>query len=286
MLGQFRKFSSSVYAKVFLFIVAIPFVFWGMGPVFQGGKLNTIAEIGKKKISTDEFINFVNYYSPKEQNIDSKLIDKLLSNFVAEKLISQEIDNLNIRLSDISLSEIIKNEKLFKKENEFSRTEYEKFLIQSNLNAVSFEANILEQEKREQLFDFIGGGVYPSDFLIANSYNRINQKRNIELIELKNVFKAKTNFTEDKILEFYNKNKNLYEDVHKTIKFIKLEPKNLAGNDDYSSLFFEKLDEIEDLIIEEKNLDFILNNFNLKNANSIKHIIMKKKSPILRIVLF
>ncbi len=36
MLGSFRKFSSSLFAKIFLFIVAIPFVFWGMGGVFSG----------------------------------------------------------------------------------------------------------------------------------------------------------------------------------------------------------------------------------------------------------
>ena len=49
MISSFRKFSSSIYAKIFLFIVAIPFVFWGMGPVFTGGNLNTIVKIGKNK---------------------------------------------------------------------------------------------------------------------------------------------------------------------------------------------------------------------------------------------
>ena len=49
MLSSIRKFSSSIYSKIFLVIVAIPFIFWGMGPVFQTGKLNTIAEIGKEK---------------------------------------------------------------------------------------------------------------------------------------------------------------------------------------------------------------------------------------------
>ena len=58
MLGPLRKFSSSIYAKIFLFLVAIPFVFWGMGPVFQGGKLNTIVEIGNDSLATEDFIKF------------------------------------------------------------------------------------------------------------------------------------------------------------------------------------------------------------------------------------
>ena len=59
MLRALRKYSSSIYAKILLFIVAIPFVFWGMGPVFQGGKQNTIAEIENEKISTEEFVNYI-----------------------------------------------------------------------------------------------------------------------------------------------------------------------------------------------------------------------------------
>ena len=62
MLGKIRKFSSSVFAKIFLFIVAIPFVFWGMGGVFSGGNLNTIVKINKEKISVKEFIDYINYY--------------------------------------------------------------------------------------------------------------------------------------------------------------------------------------------------------------------------------
>ena len=33
-------------------------------------------------------------------------------------------------------------------------------------------------------------------------------------------------------------------------------------------LFFQKIDEIDDLIFEGKNLDFLLNRFNLASANS------------------
>ena len=77
MLGSIRKFSSSIYAKVFLVIVAIPFIFWGMGPVFQGGKQNTIAEIGKNKISTTEFINYINSKSTENMILDDRTIEKL-----------------------------------------------------------------------------------------------------------------------------------------------------------------------------------------------------------------
>ena len=114
MLRTIRKFSSSIYAKIFLVLIAIPFIFWGMGPIFQGGKQNTIAEIGKEKISTQEFINYIRYNAPSPdfETVDKDLIEKLLSNFIGEKLIAQEIENHGIKLSENSLSKIIRNQKI------------------------------------------------------------------------------------------------------------------------------------------------------------------------------
>ena len=269
MLGTIRKFSSSIYAKILLFVVAIPFVFWGMGPVFQGGKVNVIAEIGKDKISTQEFVDFLQYNNPSGEILDKNSIDKLLSTFIGAKLIAQEIKNLDIRVSDISLSKIIRNEKAFKKDGKFSRIEYEKFLVNNNLSAPSFEANILEQIKKEQLFDFIGGGIVPANFLIDTAYNHINQKRNIEVINLNDVFKNILNFTNDQIELFYNLNLDNFKNMHKTIKFLKLDPRNLTASNEFNDLFFKKLDEIDDLIVEGKNIDFILNQFDLEPVNTV-----------------
>ena len=269
MLGTIRKFSSTIYAKILLFVVAIPFVFWGMGPVFQGGKVNVIAEIGKDKISTQEFVDFLQYNNPSGEILDKNSIEKLLSTFIGTKLIAQEIKNLDIRVSDISLSKIIRNEKAFKKDDKFSRIEYEKFLVNNNLSAASFEANILEQIKKEQLFDFIGGGIVPANFLIDTTYNHINHKRNIEVINLNDVFKNKLNFTNDQIELFYNLNLDNFKNMHKTIKFLKLDPKNLTASNEFNDLFFKKLDEIDDLIVEGKNIDFIVNQFDLESVNTV-----------------
>ena len=61
MLRKIKKFLSSFSKKTLLLIIAVPFIFWGMGPVFQGGKQNTIAEIGNEKISTQEFVTYIKY---------------------------------------------------------------------------------------------------------------------------------------------------------------------------------------------------------------------------------
>ena len=267
MLGKIRKFSSSIFAKVFLLIIAVPFVFWGMGPVFQGGKLNTIAEIDNEKIATQDFINYLKYESSNLDNVilNENIIERRLYDFIRLKVISLEIDQLEIKISKNSLAQIIKNESAFQKDNKFSRVEYEKFLVKNQINPVSFESNLSKQLNKENFFDLIRGGIVPSNFLINKDYNKANQVRNIQLIDLNDVFVKNLNLSQTDIEIYFEKNKDKFSDIYKSFKFIKLNPKNLSGSNEFSDLFFQKIDEIDDLIVDGKNIDFIIDLYNLNN---------------------
>ena len=49
MLSSIRKFSKSFLAKIFVAIIALPFILWGVGDIFREGKQNVIVEINKEK---------------------------------------------------------------------------------------------------------------------------------------------------------------------------------------------------------------------------------------------
>ena len=270
MLSSIRKFSSSIYAKILLIIVIIPFVFWGMGSSFRGGNKNVIVVIDKEKFSTKEFADYVSSYEITNEKINAKKIDEILTIFIGNKLIEKEYEKHDIKLSDRSLSKLIKIQKEFKKENEFSRTEYEKFLITNQMNAVGFELNLANQEKKKQLLNYIGQGIVPPNFVVNNIYNQINQKRKIEFINMKDVFAKKFNFSEDEIKSHYEKNKNAYIETYKSVKIIEINPKKLIGVDEFNDIFYKKLDEIQDLIIQGEKIDFIINKYNLTDINTLK----------------
>ena len=269
MLGSIRKFSSTIYAKVFLFIVAIPFVFWGMGDVFTSGNINTIVKIDNKKVSTKDFIEFINYYSDPNVELNETSLENQLSKFIGEKLIEKEIENLKINLSKNSLSKIIKSEKIFQKDKNFSRTEYEKFLITNGLSAVIFEKNMSNQTKKKQMLDFVSSGVQPPNFLVEVVFDKINQKRNVQIVNINDLINKKVNFTEDQIRNYFEENKNDYIYTYKTINFKEINPLNLTGSDDFGDLFFEKIDRIDDYIVEGKDLNFLLKKFNLDSSTQI-----------------
>ena len=266
MLGSFRKFSGSIYAKILLGIIIIPFVFWGMGSSITGGSKNVVVVIDKEKYSIQHFSNFIKKTALKK--VEANDVEGFLFAFISEKLIEKEIEHFGIKLSDNSLSKLIRHQEQFKRENKFSRTEYEKFLIKNNVTAINFESILSKEEKKKQLLDFVGGGASPSKFLVNISYDKINQKRVIELINLNDVFKIQLNFSEDQIKAYFENNKNKYNKIYKSVKLLELSPKKLVDNNEFNDLFFKKIDEIDDLIFGGEKLNYIIQKFNLEKPNS------------------
>ena len=76
MISSLRNFAKTKIAGVFVFIIIIPFVFWGMGSMFSSGNTNNIAEVNNNKISTQDFMNFINESRIQQKTIKENL-DKI-----------------------------------------------------------------------------------------------------------------------------------------------------------------------------------------------------------------
>ena len=168
MLATISKHTKSLFIKILVGIIILPFVFWGMGDVFRGGNQNIVATINEEKISTKDFMTYLaNLNIPeKERKKISKgnTLEEILSDYIGRKVINLEVENYGINVTDASLRNIIKNNKLFFKNDQFSRTEYEKFLLENSITAPAYEAILVEQEKKRQLLDFLSKGVSTPEF--------------------------------------------------------------------------------------------------------------------------
>ena len=67
MQTSIGKYSKSFFLKLLVGIIILPFLFWGMGDVFRGGNQNIIASIDSEKISSQNFINYLNRLNLDEQ---------------------------------------------------------------------------------------------------------------------------------------------------------------------------------------------------------------------------
>ena len=267
MLTSIGKSSKSLLVKVLVGIIILPFVFWGMGDVFRGGNQNILVTIDSEKISTQDFANYLTRLSLNEQqrkNLSStNLLEKILSEYIGRKIVELEVKKFGINVSDKSLKNIIINEKIFLKDGKFSRTEYEKFLLQSSISAPIFEKNIVEQEKKRQLLSFLSGGTSIPDYLIENEFKKENQIKTISYIDLKKYYQNQ-NIDDKEIKEIYEKNKELFRQEFKSISYVELTPENLSGSKEFNENFFNKINNIENEIIDGKKISLIAKENNLK----------------------
>jgi len=267
MLTSIGKFSKSFFIKLLVGIIILPFVFWGMGDVFRGGSQNVIASIESKKISTQEFVKYFQRFNLKEEQIknlpNTNLVEKILSEYIGKKVMSLEIEKLGIVVNDASLRNLIKNDKSFFKDNKFSRTEYEKFLLTSGITAPLFEANIADQEKRRQFLSSISGGIVVPETLIINEFNKENQIKTIQYIDLEK-YHSKDKPSEKSKQELYERNKDVFFTEFKNLRYAEITPEKISGNKEYGEIFFEKLDSFENNILDGQTFNAAAQSSNLK----------------------
>ena len=275
MLNSIRNFSKTVPAKIFLFIVAIPFVFWGMGDVFTSGNTNSLAKINNENISTEDFVDHINRLNINQKvikdKIDENILEEVLGRIISNKLIELEIKEANLVISDKMLAEKIKTNVNFLDDNQkFSRTKYEKFLISNNLNANEFEKNFKENEFQEELFNYLGGGIKSPSFLIDKIYIEDTKKINVEFINLEEIYLKKEQLTTEDIQNYINENQEKLKRDYIDFTYSKVTPQNLIGLNEYNNEFFDKIDEIESKLLNNTNFNDIVNFYNLKSISRNK----------------
>ena len=280
MIGKLRGFSNSKLAGVLVGIIIIPFVFWGMGSVFSGGNANNVAKINNEIISSKDFINFVNDSRLTNEiikaNLDKNIIENILSELISEKLIEMEIKELNVRVSEEALANKIRsNAILLDENNKFSRVKYEKFLLENNLTASSFENSLRKQELKKNLFNYISGGIISPYFLKNKLYISENKKIELEFLDLDLVHDKTA--TDIEVEEFIKNNQDLLKIDFIDAAYTKITPQNLVEIDEFNDEFFKKIDEIENNILNGSNLNEISKIYNLK-LDKISNFVLNDNS--------
>ena len=109
MLNSIRNFSKTIFAKILLVIVVIPFVFWGMGGVFSSGNTNSLAKIDNINISTQEFIEHINDLNINQEaireNLDNEIVEELLSELISKKILEIQINELAVSYTHLRAHE-------------------------------------------------------------------------------------------------------------------------------------------------------------------------------------
>jgi peptidyl-prolyl cis-trans isomerase D len=272
MISTFRNFAKTKFAGLLVFIMIIPFVFWGMGSMFSSGNTNNIAKINKTNISTQEFIDYLNNSGVGQEtirkNLNNNIIEELLSNLVSTTLLDLEVKDYDLIVSDTTILKKIKKNKNFLDESgSFQRINYEKFLLENNQTAPQFEQRLRNRELQKNLFDYIGAGTVSPKFLIKKLYEEENKELEIEYIGLDEFYEKKENISNEALNKFVDENMDQLKVDYIDFSYAIINPKNLIGVDEFNQSFFDKIDQIEIDISNEIDFKEILSNLNIKSIN-------------------
>jgi peptidyl-prolyl cis-trans isomerase D len=264
---------------VFAFVATI-FYSWGMGGA-SGGRGGVVATVDGFKIHYGEydqsFNNLVDFYREQYKGQFSEDMVKTLDlkttaldALIQKKLLLNEAEKQNIKISEEELLDRVQSIPTFQKGDKFSPNMYKNFLKYRRQTAKEFEDNqreILAIEKMEKL---IKSNIKVSESDMMDVYQKENEKIKLKYISIaKDHFKPPSDPSDIELKEYFDKNKQNFEIPEQVkVEYIKLAPK-----------FVEN----EINIIDEDIQDFYKRNepkYEVKKQYKAHHILFRVAPPI------
>ena len=155
MLKMMRRHAKYFY--VLFFIVILSFLFWGIGTVDKTGGRGVIAEVGKHKITAEEYwrsyenVNrfYREIYKDKfDEEMEKKLNlkEKVLDSMIQERVLLIAAKEEGINISDEELQEAITHEPAFMRDGVFDKNVY-----LNRLKLMRITVDEYENAKRQEL---------------------------------------------------------------------------------------------------------------------------------------
>lgn len=255
---------------ILIIVIIVAFGFGGFGGGFMSNNQNNIAKINKTNVTKEDLLNYINQTGVSQQaikeNLNNNIIEELLSSLISTTLLDLEIKDFGIMYSENSILKKIKlNNNFIDTNGNFQRIKYEKFLLERNLSAPAFEQRLKNRELQKKLFDFIGAGTISPKFLVNKLFENENKKLELSFIDLDKLYKNNNEFNDDDLIKFINDNEDQLKVEYIDFKYVLIKPKDLIGLDEFNQTFFDKIDEIENNILNGVSFNQITSEFNLKS---------------------
>jgi len=158
MFEFLRKGATSIFAKIFLAVIVIVFVFWGIG-TFTGDRSQVVAEISGEKITAKEFREYYNYqlyqlklaFGEGSQEIakDPKFKEEVLFDLIRKRLLRKYAESLGLSVSEKEVEMYLAQIPAFQDRGSFNPAKYQTLLREVGITPKFFE-ELLKQDLLEQ----------------------------------------------------------------------------------------------------------------------------------------
>lgn len=237
MLSVLRKHAASGIIKIILALIVIVFIFWGFEG-FRADKSGKVASVNGEVISIDEYRMAYNnllerYRQQYGDQLNDELIEMLqlrkqaLDSLVNQKLLIQEAEKLDFRVSDEELVDNIRSIEAFKIDGVFDGKRYREILGRIRTTPEEFEQEQRNTLLMQKLRDFIVGNVKVSDDEAMEFFKWFNASVKIEyaLFEPGNYEIAAPE--PDALKDYFEKNKEVFRlKAMRKVRYLHINPEN------------------------------------------------------------
>lgn len=162
MMMDLRDRLSGWLAYAIVALISIPFVLWGIGEYFQGGKDAPVATVNGQEISAQMLDQA---YGQERQrmaqafggSVPPDMLEgmgvkrQVLDSLILREVLRQYAHEHGLRVSDAELAAVLRGVPAFQENGAFSQQRYEQVLGLQGQNPLSFEADVRQDLVLEQL---------------------------------------------------------------------------------------------------------------------------------------
>jgi peptidyl-prolyl cis-trans isomerase D len=194
MLRAFRGKTIQFLVKGLIVIIILSFALWGIGDIFRAGGSDTVASVGKERITHTELegawqqaANNLKTQLGGEvpEGLKGMIQSQLMEQLVNEKLLHQETARLGLRVSTTQVAEEAKRVPAFQNEKgQFDAAKFTQLLKQNGMNEASYVARMQGDLAIQALQDAILAGIEVPDVLTEKLVAYQQEQRKIDLVRI------------------------------------------------------------------------------------------------------
>ena len=301
MLQFLRGHASSWVMKIVLGLIVLSFCVFGITSLFIGkGQQVLVAKVGKVEISKQYLLHEVqrrlqaanrelkDISLTLEQAVKMGLPKKILDDLVRKILVEQELKDLNIAVSEGTLSSMVFADPSFKNEQgRFDGEKFKKVLANNGLNEASFMARRAKQLVEAQFMSGISAASKPSGSMTLRLFNDLFEERALTLYTVDEDSLKKSNpkiqkMEKSQLMAYYDAHAEDYKTPEKR-KFATLiiDPKRLEKKFKFSAAEIKASYEqqLDNYAVPEKRDIQVFTDKDWRKVKMVNKLFDQKKTP-------
>jgi peptidyl-prolyl cis-trans isomerase D len=221
MLDLLRKKAQSPLIQGTILIIALVFIFWGVGTGYRGSR-NSVAQVNDESIPYEEFQKayeqLANRYRnqfggnlPKELLESLDLEGQTLEQLIQRSLLRQGAREMGITVSNSEVQQAVEKMEAFRTNGIFNVEQYRNILTSSGISPTAFEESMRTDLLAAKVLEHLSRFAKLTPLEIEEEFDFDNEEINIEYVSFEaEDFKEKVGTNPEDLMDFYEKHTENY----------------------------------------------------------------------------